>query len=200
MASNKVISAQKLDNGYWQITIIDSVTNGSKLLVDLQFYRVNNKDINLKNYIYADADNSYLYFDKSFTPKFIAQLIYLYTTFAYNNGILDKDILKIEKALNDQGLTLSKYGISKINEKTIYPCIDIDPSPDTLKYKCLNDSGKLVENKPPSILSQYLFLNEIVNFGDMEITVNLWNFMYIVFGGVAIFIIIFLFTMRIDKN
>ena len=113
---------------------------------------------------------------------------------------MDKDILKIEKALNDQGLTLSKYGISKINEKTIYPCIDINPSPDTLKYKCLNDSGKLVENKPPSMLSQYLFLNEIVNFGDMEIKVNLWNFMYIVFGGVAVFIIIFLFTMRIDKN
>jgi len=200
MASNKVISAQKLDNGYWQITIIDSVTQGSKLLVDFQFYRVSNKNINLKNYIYADADNSFLYFDKSYTPKFIAQLIYLYTTFAYNNGILDKDVLKIEKALDNQGLSLSKYGLSQINEKTIYPCLTIDPYPDTLQFRCLSDNVNLVIKQNDSIFSKYTFLNDLINFGDMEITVNLWNFTYIVFGGVAVFIIIFLFTMRIDKN
>jgi hypothetical protein len=61
-------------------------------------FRVNNKNINLKNYIYTDADNSYLYFDKSFSPKFIAQLLYLYTTFAYENGILDKSYVKKETA------------------------------------------------------------------------------------------------------
>ena len=199
MASNKVISAQKLDNGYWQITIIDSVTNGSKLLVDFQFYRVNNKDINLKNYIYADADNSYLYFDKSFTPKFIAQLIYLYTTFAYNNGILDKDILKIERELYNQGLSLSKYGLSQINSKTLYSCLDIDPYPENVRFKCLSNNGAIVEKNVP-IKSKYIFINEIMNFGDTEIKVNLWNFSYIVFGGVAFFMIIFLFVMRVDKN
>jgi hypothetical protein len=135
MSINKVISSQKLDNGYWQITIIDPIIQGSKTLMDIQFYRVNNKDINLKNYIYADADNSYIYFNKSFTPKFIAQLIYLYTTFAYNNGILDKDILKIERELYNQGLSLSKYGLSQINSKTLYSCLDIDPYPENVnKY------------------------------------------------------------------
>jgi len=199
MATNKVISAEKLDNGYWIITILDSATQTSKVLLDLQFYRVSNRDINLKNYIYADIDNSYLYFNKSYTPKFIAQLIHLYTTFAYNNGILDKDILKIENALSAQGITLSKYGLSKINDKTIYPCLNIDPYPENLKFKCLSDDGKITEKYTP-LLSNYLFLKDIVNLGETEITVNLWNFAYIVFGGVAFFMIVFLFVMKIDKN
>jgi hypothetical protein len=199
MSINKVISSQKLDNGYWQITIIDPIIQGSKTLMDIQFYRVNNKDINLKNYIYADADNSYIYFNKSFTPKFIAQLIYLYTTFAYNNGILDKDILKIERELYNQGLSLSKYGLSQINSKTLYSCLDIDPYPENVRFKCLSNNGAIVEKNIP-IKSKYIFINEIMNFGDTEIKVNLWNFSYIVFGGVAFFMIIFLFVMRVDKN
>jgi hypothetical protein len=199
MATNKVVSAEKLDNGYWIITIIDPDNQKPKVLLDLQFYRVSNRDINLKNYIYADIDNSNLYFNKSYTPKFIAQLIYLYSGFAYTNGILDKDILKIEKELTKQGLTLSKYGLSKINDKTIYPCLNIDPYPDNLKFKCLSDDGKITEKYTP-LLSNYLFIKDIVNLGETEITVNLWNFAYIVFGGVAFFMIVFLFTMRIDKN
>lgn len=199
MSINKVISSQKLDNGYWQITVIDPIIQGSKTLTDIQFYRVSNKDINLKNYIYADADNSYIYFNKSFTPKFIAQLIYLYTTFAYNNGILDKDILKIERELYNQGLSLSKYGLSQINSKTIYSCLDIDPYPENVRFKCLSNNGAIVEKVVP-IKSNYIFINDIMNFGETEIKVNLWNFSYIVFGGVAFFMIIFLFVMRVDKN
>ena len=199
MSINKVISSQKLDNGYWQITVIDPIIQGSKTLSDIQFYRVSNKEINLKNYIYADADNSYIYFNKSYTPKFIAQLIYLYTTFAYNNGILDKDILKIERELYNQGLSLSKYGLSQINSKTIYSCLDIDPYPENMRFKCLSNNGAIVEKVVP-IKSNYLFINDIMNFGETEIKVNLWNFSYIVFGGVAFFMIIFLFVMRVDKN
>ena len=199
MSINKVISSQKLDNGYWQITVIDPIIQGSKTLSDIQFYRVSNKEINLKNYIYADADNSYIYFNKSFTPKFIAQLIYLYTTFAYNNGILDKDILKIERELYNQGLSLSKYGLSQINSKTIYSCLDIDPYPENMRFKCLSNNGAIVEKVVP-IKSNYIFINDIMNFGETEIKVNLWNFSYIVFGGVAFFMIIFLFVMRVDKN
>ena len=199
MSINKVISSQKLDNGYWQITIIDPINQGSKTLMDVQFYRISNKDINLKNYIYADADNSHIYFNKSFTPKFIAQLIYLYTKFAYNNGILDKDILKIERELYNQGTSLSKYGLSQINSKTIYSCLDIDPYPENVRFKCLSNNGALVEKNVP-IKSNYIFINDIMNFGETEVKVNLWNFSYIVFGGVAFFMIIFLFVMRVDKN
>jgi len=199
MSTNKVISAQKLDNGYWQITVLDPITQGSKVLVDLQFYRISNKNINLKNYIYADIDNSFLYFNKSFTPKFIAQLIYLYTTFAYNNGILDKDILKIENELSNQGTSLSKYGLSQINSKTLYSCLEIDPYPENLRFKCLSNEGTLVEKHVPE-MSNYLFLKDIINLGETEIKVNLWNFSYIIFGGVAFFMIVFLFVMRVDKN
>lgn len=199
MSTNSVITAQKLDNGYWQITVLDPITQGSKQITDVQFYRVNNKDSNLKNYIYADADNSHIYFNKSYSPRFIAQLIYLYTTFAYNNGILDKDILKIERELNNQGITLSKYGLSQINSKTMYSCLDIDPYPENLRFKCLSDRGILVEKNIPET-SNYLFLRDIINLGETEVKVNVWNFGYIVFGGVAFFMIIFLYVMRVDKN
>jgi hypothetical protein len=199
MSTNSVITAQKLDNGYWQITIFDPITQGSKTITDVQFYRVKNKDINLKNYIYTDANNEYIYFNRSYSPKFIAQLVYLYSTFAYNNGILDKDILKIERELNNQGITLSKYGLSQINDKTIYSCLDIDPYPESLRFKCLSDRGILVEKNIPDT-SNYLFLRDIINLGETEVKVNVWNFSYIVFGGVAFFMIVFLYVMRVDKN
>jgi len=112
---------------------------------------------------------------------------------------LDKDILKIERELYNQGLSLSKYGLSQINSKTLYSCLDIDPYPENVRFKCLSNNGAIVEKNVP-IKSKYIFINEIMNFGDTEIKVNLWNFSYIVFGGVAFFMIIFLFVMRVDKN
>jgi len=195
--ANKVIEANKLDNGYWQITVIDPVTMSSRVITATQFYRVSNKNINLKNYIYTDADNSYLYFDKSFSPKFIAQLLYLYTTFAYENGILDKSYVKIEKELTNKGFTLSKYGVSKINLKTVFPCIDIDPYPEELYFKCLDDDGIIIENG--DIQDKVPYLKNLVNFGQTKISISLWNFMYITFGGVAVFLIIFLFIMKTEK-
>ena len=194
----KIIEAQKLTNEYWQITILDPVTQTPQIIRDLQFYRVSNKDINLKNYPYADLDNSYLYFDKSYTPQFIAQLLYLYTRFAYTNGILDKDVLKITKLLSDEGLTMTKYGLSQINDNTILPCIQIDPYPKELAYKCLNDDGSVVDN-PIEQLSNYWYVKKLVNIGHSTVTLSLWNFSYIVFCGIAMFMIIFLFVMRVDK-
>jgi len=195
--ANKVIEAKQLDNNYWQITVIDPVSMSSKVITSTQFYRVNNKNINLKNYIYTDADNSYLYFDKSFSPKFIAQLLYLYTTFAYENGILDKSYVKIEKELTNKGFTLSKYGVSKINLKTVFPCIDISPYPEELYFKCLDDDGIIIENA--DIQDKVPYLKNLVNFGQTKISISLWNFMYITFGGVAVFLIIFLFVMKTEK-
>ena len=142
--TSKVVQANKLDNGYWQITVLDNIDKTTKLISDTNFYRVSNKGINLKNYIYEDADNSYLYFDSSFTPKFIAQLIYLYITFSNENNIPDRDLIKIDKRLNFLGYTVTSYGISKININTIYPCLDIDPYPKELHFQCLDDSGQLV--------------------------------------------------------
>jgi len=142
--TTKVLEANKLENGYWQITVLDNIDQTTKLISDTNFYRVSNKDAKLKNYIYEDADNSYIYFDSSFTPKFIAQLIYLYITFSDENNIPDRDILKIDKKLNFLGYTVTSYGISKININTIYPCLDIDPYPKELHFQCLDDSGQLV--------------------------------------------------------
>ena len=195
--ANKVIQADKLDNGYWQITVIDPVTISSKKITTTEFYRVDNKDIKIKNYVYADADNSYIYFDKSFTPKFIAQLIYLYSIFARDNNIYDNDIIKIDKELNNQGFTLSKYGISKININTVYPCIDIDPYPKDLYYKCLKDDGTIIEEV--EIQNKIPYLKDIVNIGQTKISMTLLNFIYITFSGVAIFLIIFLFIYKTDK-
>jgi len=194
----KVVEANKLDNGYWQITIMNPITQNPTIIRDVQFYQVSNHDINLKNYPYTTLDNNYIYFDRSYTPKFIAQLIYLYTTFAYTNGILDKDVTKISKMLTNQGLTITKYGISQINDSTILPCITIDPNPSELKFKCINDEGSLIETSELSV-DNYWFVKNIFNFGQKKITVSLWNFSYIVFGAVGLFLIIFLFVMRTDK-
>jgi len=195
---SKIIQADKLDNGYWQITILDPTTQVPNKIRDLQFYQVSNKHINLKNYPYSSLDNKYLYFDKSYTPEFISQLIYLYTTFAYTNGILDKDVNKISATLKEQGLTMTKYGISQINESLILPCIDINPYPTELQYKCLNDDGNIIKEDETNI-NNYKYLTGIFNFGHKKITVSLWNFSYIVFGGLALFLIIFLLVMHIDK-
>ena len=194
----KVVEANKLDNGYWQITILDPITQNPTIIRDVQFYQVSNYDINLKNYPYTSLDNNYIYFDRSYTPKFIAQLIYLYTTFAYTNGILDKDVTKISKMLANQGLTITKYGISQINDSTILPCITIDPNPSELKFKCVNDDGSLIETSELSV-DNYWFVKNIFNFGQKKITVSLWNFSYIVFGAIGLFLIVFLFVMRTDK-
>ena len=194
----KVVEANKLDNGYWQITILDPITQNPTIIRDVQFYQVSNYDINLKNYPYTSLDNNYIYFDRSYTPKFIAQLIYLYTTFAYTNGILDKDVTKISKMLANQGLTITKYGISQINDSTILPCITIDPNPSELKFKCVNDDGSLIEISELSV-DNYWFVKNIFNFGQKKITVSLWNFSYIVFGAIGLFLIVFLFVMRTDK-
>jgi hypothetical protein len=197
--TSKVVQANKLDNGYWQITVLDNIDKTTKLISDTNFYRVSNKGINLKNYIYEDADSSYLYFDSSFTPKFIAQLIYLYITFSNENNIPDRDLLKIDKKLNFLGYTVTSYGISKININTIYPCLNIDPYPKELYFQCLDDSGQLVvDNK--EVVNNIPYFKSIMNFTDKKIVLSLSNFMYVVCGGVLVFLIIFLFVMRTEKN
>lgn len=197
--TSKVVQANKLDNGYWQITVLDNIDKTTKLISDTNFYRVSNKGINLKNYIYEDADNSYLYFDSSFTPKFIAQLIYLYITFSDENNIPDRDLLKIDKKLNFLGYTVTSYGISKININTIYPCLDIDPYPKELHFQCLDDSGQLVVDNE-EVVNNIPYFKGIMNFTNKKIVLTLSNFMYVVCGGVLVFLIIFLFIMRTDKN
>jgi hypothetical protein len=197
--TSKVVQANKLDNGYWQITVLDNIDKTTKLISDTNFYRVSNKGINLKNYIYEDADNSYLYFDSSFTPKFIAQLIYLYITFSNENNIPDRDLLKIDKKLNFLGYTVTSYGISKININTIYPCLDIDPYPKELHFQCLDDSGHLVVDNE-ELVNNIPYFKGIMNFTNKKIVLTLSNFMYVVCGGVLVFLIIFLFIMRTDKN
>lgn len=194
----KIVQVDKLDNGYWQITVLDPLTQTQNKIRDMQFYQVSNKNINLKNYPYSSLDNKYIYFDKSYTPEFISQLIYLYTTFAYTNGILDKDVKKITETLNEQGLTISKYGISQINDSIVLPCIDIDPYPPELKFKCLNDNGDVIKESEISV-NNYEYITKIFNFGQTKITVSLWNFSYIIFGAMAMFLIIFLLVLRIDK-
>lgn len=194
----KIVEANKLDNGYWQITILDPVTQNPTIVRDIQFYQVSNTDANLKNYPYSSLDNKYLYFDKSYTPKFISQLIYLYSTFAYTNGILDKDVSKITQTLTNQGLTMTKYGISQINDSLVLPCIRIDPSPPELEFKCLSNDGNIVENSETPIYN-YWYIKNILNFGNTKITVSLWNFSYIVFGAMGLFLIITLFVLRTDK-
>ena len=77
--------------------------------------------------------------------------------------------------------------------------LDIDPYPENLRFKCLSDRGILVEKNIPDT-SNYLFLRDIINLGETEVKVNVWNFSYIVFGGVAFFMIVFLYVMRVDKN
>jgi len=196
---SKIIQADKLDNGYWQITVLDNIDKTTKLISDTNFYRVSNKGINLKNYIYEDADSSYLYFDSSFTPKFIAQLIYLYTTFSDENNIPDRDLIKIDKKLNFLGYTVTSYGISKININTIYPCLNIDPYPKELHFQCLDDSGQLVIDNQ-EIVNNIPYFKGIMNFTNKKIVLTLSNFMYVVCGGVLVFLIIFLFIMRTDKN
>jgi hypothetical protein len=194
----KIVQADKLDNGYWQITVLDPVTQNPTIIRNTQFYQVSNKDINLINYPYSSLDNSSIYFDKSYTPHFIAQLIYLYTTFAYTNGILDKDVTKISSLLNSQGLTMTKYGLSQMNDSLILPCITIDPYPSELYFKCLNNDGNVVTTKEYT-LDNYWYVKNILNIGNTKITVSLINFSYIICCGVAVFLIIFLFVMRIDK-
>ena len=196
---SKIVQTDKLDNGYWQITILDPVTQTPKTIRDMQFYQVSNKDINLKNYPYTSLDNKYIYFDKSYTPEFISQLIYLYTTFAYTNGILDKDVNKINKTLKEQGLSMTKYGISQINSSIVLPCINIDPYPQELTFRCLNDNGEVKKEDKIVPYNNYEYITNIFNFGQKKITVSLWNFSYIIFGGLAFFLIIFLLVLRIDK-
>jgi hypothetical protein len=197
--TSKVVQANKLDNGYWQITVLDNIDKTTKLISDTNFYRVSNKGINLKNYIYEDADNSYLYFDSSFTPKFIAQLIYLYITFSDENNIPDRDLLKIDKKLNFLGYTVTSYGISKININTIYPCLNIDPYPKELHFQCLDDSGQLIIDNE-EVVDNIPYFKGIMNFTNKKIVLTLSNFMYVVCGGVLVFLIIFLFIMRTDKD
>jgi hypothetical protein len=197
--TSKVVQANKLDNGYWQITVLDNIDKTTKLISDTNFYRVSNKGINLKNYVYEDADNSYLYFDSSFTPKFIAQLIYLYITFSNENNIPDRDLLKIDKKLNFLGYTVTSYGISKLNINTIYPCLNIDPYPKELHFQCLDDSGQLVVDND-EVVNNIPYFKGIMNFTNKKIVLSLSNFMYVVCGGVLVFLIIFLFVMRTDKN
>lgn len=194
----KVVETNKLDNGYWQLTILDPVTQNPVIVRDMQFYQVSNSDVNLKNYPYTSLDNKYIYFDKSYTPKFIAQLLYLYSTFAYTNGILDKDVTKISQKLNEQGLTMTKYGISQISDTDLVPCINIDPKPKELEFKCLSDDGDIIENTEVPLYN-YWYIKNILNFGQTKITVSLWNFSYIVFSAMGLFMIIFLFVMRTDK-
>jgi len=194
----KVVETNKLDNGYWQITILDPVTQNPVIVRDIQFYQVSNKDVNLKNYPYTSLDNNYIYFDRSYTPKFISQLLYLYSTFAYTNGILDKDVTKISQKLKEQGITMTKYGISQINDSVILPCIRIDPNPKELEFKCLSDEGDIVQNSEIPLYN-YWYVKNLLNFGQTKITVSLWNFSYIVFGAMGVFMIIFLFVMRTDK-
>ena len=196
--TSKVVQANKLDNGYWEIVVLDNINQTTKTITNTSFYRLNNKDIKLKNYIYADADNSYIYFDKSYQPKFIAQLIYLYLTFAKENNILDNDVLEIYKQLDYQGLRLSKYGISKININTIYPCIEVDPYPKELQFQCLNDKSVIVTND--EIHEKIPYLKNMVDFGQTKIVLSLWNFSYVVCAGVLVFLVIFLFVMRTDKS
>jgi len=194
----RVVEANKLDNGYWQITILDPITQNPTIIRDMQFYQVSNRDVNLKNYPYSSLDNKYIYFDKSYTPKFIAQLLYLYSTFAYTNGILDKDVNKISQKLKDQGLTMTKYGISQINDSIVLPCIVVDPNPKELQFKCLSDDGNIVENIEVPLYN-YWYVKNLLNFGQTKISVSLWNFSYIVFGAIGLFMVIFLFVMRTDK-
>ena len=140
--ANRVVERNKLDNGYWQITVLDAVTKARKQVTEektglpLEFYQVDNQDIKLKNYPYIEVDDSYIYFEKKYTPMFIAELIYLFVTFAKDNDIKDNDMLKIDSELTNQGYTLSKYGIYKINMDTVYPCLKIDPYPEDLHYAC----------------------------------------------------------------
>ncbi len=198
--STKVIEASKLDNGFWQITILDPITNTGKTLYDSQFYRVNNRDINLKNYPFSDINNSHLYFDKSYSPKFIAQLIYLYKTFAFENGILDYDILKIDKELKKQGITLSKYGLLKINSNSVYPCIDIEPYPLEHQFKCLNDEGTVENVKDINNYQiEVPLLKKFVELGDSRVNMSIWNFLNVTVTGVIFFLVIFLLVIRIDK-
>lgn len=197
--TSKVVQANKLDNVYWQITVLDNIDKTTKLISDTNFYRVSNKGINLKNYVYEDADNSYLYFDSSFTPKFIAQLIYLYITFSNENNIPDRDLLKIDKKLNFLGYTVTSYGISKLNINTIYPCLNIDPYPKELHFQCLDDSGQLVVDND-EVVNNIPYFKGIMNFTNKKIVLSLSNFMYVVCGGVLVFLIIFLFVIRTDKN
>lgn len=196
--TSKVVQANKLDNGFWEIVVLDNINQTTRTITNTSFYRLNNKDIKLKNYIYADPDNSYIYFDKSYQPKFIAQLIYLYLTFAKENNILDNDVLEIYKQLDYQGLGLSKYGISKININTIYPCIDVDPYPKELQFQCLNDKTEIVTND--EIHGKVPYLKNMVDFGQTKIVLSLWNFSYVVCAGVLVFLVIFLFVMRTDKS
>ena len=127
--ANRVVERNKLDNGFWQITVLDAVTKNRKKVVDentglpLEFYQVNNLDFKLKNYPYIEVDDSNIYFEKKYSPMFIAELIYLFLTFAKENNIRDNDLLKIDTELTNQGYTLSKYGIYKINMDTVYPCL-----------------------------------------------------------------------------
>lgn len=195
----KVVEANKLDNGYWQITILEPTTQNPTIVRDFQFYQVSNKDANLINYPYSSLDNQYLYFDKSYTPKHIARLLYLYSTFAYTNGILDKDVTKIYKKLNEQGLSLAKYGISQINDSMVLPCIAINPNPKELEFTCLSDDGNVIENTEVPFYN-YWYIKNLLNIGNTKITVSIWNFSYIVFGALSLFIIVTLFILRTDKN
>ena len=70
--------------------------------------------------------------------------------------------------------------------------------PIELQFKCLNDSGDVIKESEKSS-NNYGYVTELFNFGHTKITVSLWNFSYIIFGGLAMFLIIFLLVLRIDK-
>jgi hypothetical protein len=93
---------------------------------------------------------------------------------------------------------MTKYGISQINDSIVLPCIEIDPYPTELQFKCLNDNGDVMKESEIPV-NNYGFLLNIFNMGNTKITVSLWNFSYIIFGGLAMFLIIFLLVLRIDK-
>ena len=115
------------------------------------------------------------------------------------NNIPDRDLLKIDKKLNFLGYTVTSYGISKININTIYPCLNIDPYPKELHFQCLDDSGQLVVDNE-EVVNNIPYFKGIMNFTNKKIVLTLSNFMYVVCGGVLVFLIIFLFVMRTDKN
>jgi len=163
--ANKVVETNKLDNGYWQITVLDAVTKNRVKVTELttglplEFYRVNNQEFKLKNYPYIEIDDNYIYFEKKYSPMFIAELIYLFLTFAKDNNIEDNDMLKIDSELTNQGYTLSKYGIYKINMNTVYPCLKIDPYPENLHYSC----EKYISNKSTKIdIYRYISVTLII--------------------------------------
>ena len=63
----------------------------------------------------------------------------------------------------------------------------------------MDDSGQLVVDNE-EVINNIPYLKGIMNFTNKKIVLSLSNFMYVVCGGVLVFLIIFLFVMRTDRN